>query len=331
MLKIFCSLTGDDYNLVKVDTPESKKKVSALASVLLIPVSTWFIIGLSIGNIILGLSLLASLGIGMVTATIIFIVERVIIMSGSNKWLISLRLFIGLLVALLGSVFIDEVIFKDDIEQQVFLDKKEMIEREKANIHSTMALQIQQAELDVVTKHGLWSQSLDDVKKEADGSGGSGMRKYGPIAKIKNEISERQSDEYQKANNNLTKLQTELKLQLTQTENSINQNISGHSILFRIKSLFHLVLSDNWVLAIYLLFTALLFVLEFIVIIMKYSLPETSYEKRVKTMEVIQKRKLDMIVERQAKWYDPTDECEPVMHTEQTLKLALPSIFHANK
>jgi hypothetical protein len=330
MLKLFCFLTGDDYNLVKVDTPESKKKISALASVLLIPVVTWFIIGFSIGNVILRLSLAASFGIGIITATIIFIVERVVIMSGPNKWLIGLRVFIGLLVALLGSVFIDEVIFKDDIEQQVYLDKKEMIEHEKTRVHSRIDPLIQQAEEDVATKHHIWSQSLEDVKKEADGSGGSGLRKYGPIAKVKNEISERQSEEYRKASDKLAALQAELKQQVSQAENGINQNISGHSILFRIKSLFRLVLSDNWVLVIYLLFTALLFVLEFIVIIMKYSLPETSYERRVKTMELIQKRKLNMIADRQAIWYDSADSSGPVLQAENALGSGFPSLFRAN-
>jgi hypothetical protein len=174
------------------------------------------------------------------------------------------------------------------------------------------------------------SQSLEDVKKEADGSGGSGLRKYGPIAKVKNEISERQSEEYRKASDKLAALQAELKQQVSQAENGINQNISGHSILFRIKSLFRLVLSDNWVLVIYLLFTALLFVLEFIVIIMKYSLPETSYERRVKTMELIQKRKLNMIADRQAIWYDSADSSGPVLQAENALGSGFPSLFRAN-
>ncbi len=45
MLKFYCFITGDDYKLLMTDTPESKKKVSALATVIFIPVIIWIVTG----------------------------------------------------------------------------------------------------------------------------------------------------------------------------------------------------------------------------------------------------------------------------------------------
>ena len=45
MLKLFCLITGDNYQMVMNETPNSRKKVSVMATVLFIPVILWFING----------------------------------------------------------------------------------------------------------------------------------------------------------------------------------------------------------------------------------------------------------------------------------------------
>jgi len=49
MLKFYSFILGEDYALLKADTPESRKKVSALATVIFIPVIIWFINWISFG------------------------------------------------------------------------------------------------------------------------------------------------------------------------------------------------------------------------------------------------------------------------------------------
>lgn len=327
MLKLFCLITGDDYNLVSVETPASKKKISALATVLLIPVTTWFVIGFAIGKTILKLPTLNSFCIGICTASIIFIVERVIVMSGTNRWLVGLRIFMGLLIAILGSVFIDEVIFEKDIEQQVFIDRQELIESARGRVSAQYDAAIVNAKARTADTYQQWFQALEDAKQESDGSGGSGIRGIHSIAKLKLDISRQLEENYVTAKSELSQLETKLEADLAATESSMIQNISGNSMLFRIKSLFKLVLSDNWIMAIYSLFTILLFIIEFIVIIMKYSLVETNYEIRVAAMETVGRRRLTAITDRDLRCFDPTESTEPVLKAERTLERANPTLF----
>ena len=41
MLKTACFFTGDNYTLVAVDTPASKKKIVAMALAMMVPVLIW--------------------------------------------------------------------------------------------------------------------------------------------------------------------------------------------------------------------------------------------------------------------------------------------------
>ena len=79
-------------------------------------------------------------------------------MSGTNKLLAGMRIFMGLLIALLGSFFIDEIIFKADIDQQVFLDRNELIESEKSRIHAQYDASIIEAKSRVANTYQQYEQ-----------------------------------------------------------------------------------------------------------------------------------------------------------------------------
>ncbi len=81
MIKIACFLTGDQFSLVSVDTPESRKKIIALAMDMMVPVVIWFLIGYMLTHVVLQNSLLLGILAGITCATMIFIIEKLVIMS----------------------------------------------------------------------------------------------------------------------------------------------------------------------------------------------------------------------------------------------------------
>ena len=115
MLKTASFLTGDNYKMLATDTPASKKKVVAMAIAMLVPVLIWIFNGFMLSFQVLqsgwGWAIVTAIACG----TIVFFIEKLIIMANGNNWLTLFRVCIGLIVALLGSIAIDEVIFKDDI------------------------------------------------------------------------------------------------------------------------------------------------------------------------------------------------------------------------
>src|SRR5436309_6337710 len=128
MLRIYCLLTGDDYEMVKNDTPASNRKIALLATCLFVPVIMWFINGVLLVHKVLLASFFTAIGAGIVVAFTIFLIERAVIMSNGKKLIPVFRVCLGLMVALLGSISLDEVVFKSDVDQQVAKKKEAMIQ-----------------------------------------------------------------------------------------------------------------------------------------------------------------------------------------------------------
>lgn len=119
MLKLFCFITGDNYQMVKNETPNSRKKVSVMATVLFIPVVLWFVNGYFMVTEILGGSLNGAILSGTVMALLIFLIERAVIMSVNNGWMAAFRIALDFIITSLGAIVLDEIVFHDDIQQQM--------------------------------------------------------------------------------------------------------------------------------------------------------------------------------------------------------------------
>jgi hypothetical protein len=120
-LKIGCFLTGYSYRLLMSCSEASKKAVKKYTSALLIIIIIWFLIGMLFSQEYLKLSLLGAIGAGFVLTVIIVQIERQIIL-GTKSWKSSaFRFVLGVVMAAIGSIIIDQIIFQEDIEKQKLL------------------------------------------------------------------------------------------------------------------------------------------------------------------------------------------------------------------
>lgn len=327
MLRIFCALTGDDYKLASVETPASRKKISVLGSVMLIPVLMWFIIASSIMHSMFEVSMRYSLLTGLIAALIIFILERAIVMTGNNNFVTCFRVIIGFVIASLGAIFMDELIFEKDIVQQQYNERTDKVESERLKIDSVYGPQVAALQSTLDITRNSWLVTAEDARKEADGTGGSGRKGISAITKLKLEQAATLKSQLDRMDSEIKALNLEWKNKYEVAESTVSTNLHGKSILARISSLFNLVFSD-WVAGItYLFFTIFLFSLEFIVIIMKYAMPETSYERRVAAMEQVSKRRMDRMMDYGINSFDPGDNTEMVKRLELELKKPVPTLF----
>ncbi len=327
MLRLFCALTGGDYKLVQVETPASRKKVATLGSVMLIPAIMWFLIASCTAFSMFEASVTIAMLPGFVAATIILILERAIVMSGHNKMVIRFRLVIGFVIASLGAVFMDELIFEKDIEQRQYNERSAMIDVKRAKTDSIYKPKVEALEATVSKTRHSWMATAEDARKEADGTGGSGHKGVSKITQLKLEQADVLKDELDKIESETQKINAEWNQKIAAIQPEIETNLHGKSILTRIMSLFGLVFS-NWIAGIiYIVFTVFLFSLEFIVIIMKHSLPETNYERRVAAMEQVGKRRMERLVESCVLAYDPGDNTEQVRKINMELRKPLPTLF----
>jgi hypothetical protein len=330
MLKIFCALTGDDFKLASVETPASRKKISVLGSVMLIPVLMWFIIGSSTAYSMFESGVSVSVIIGIIAGIIILILERAIVMSGHNKWITRFRIAIGFIIASLGAIFMDELIFEKDIKQQQFKERSVLIDAGRTKIDSIYKPRAEALQATLSSTRQSWMTTAEEARKEADGTGGSGNKGVSKITELKLEQAQVLKMELDKLEAEVQALNVAWSQEIEDSESKIENNLHGKSILARIKSLFKLVLKDPVAFITYVFFTFFLFSLEFIVIIMKHSLPETNYERRIAAMEQVGKRRLERLIEAGDRSYDPGDSSEQVRRMEVELRKPLPTLFKAS-
>lgn len=118
-LKFGCFLTGYNYQLLSESSEASKKYIKKITSALLIIVSIWSMVGYMFASRYAGASDFVSLLGGLMAGIIIIQIERQIILGGRVKSsTIIFRLLLGLIVAIIGALILDQVFFKNDIAKK---------------------------------------------------------------------------------------------------------------------------------------------------------------------------------------------------------------------
>ncbi len=304
MLKFFTKITGDDYNMLLNDTPSSRKKVVLFANILFVPVLLWFFSAYALATRIFGTSQLGGLFIGIMAASFIFLIERAILMSNGNRWIAAFRIVMGLCIASIGSIVVDEAIFHSDIERQLHINKETYIQTEKAKIQREYNAKLLTLQSVREEKGKAWQVALQEVSKESDGSGGSKLRGSGEIAKLKKELANDQLGDYQQARNDFTMLQEEMHIKLEKLEEKVNASYNGSMLLNRIKAMFDLVIAEKTMRFTYIIFTLLIWCIEFLVVLMKMNHVETNYERKLKLIEQIGEKRMSKIGNKDNNWYD---------------------------
>ncbi len=296
MLKISCYITGDDYNMLKADTPESRKKVKSLSSVLFIPVIVWLFSGYLMVTQVLQGSPSSGLIVGFLMGFIVFLLEKNIIMAHGSTSILIFRICLGTVIALIGAICIDEVMFKNDIDRKLAEMNRSDVESDRAKVDERFASFIKAKESEVTGKFQVWQNALVEARREADASGGTGRRGVGPVTQMKLAMASSFQQDYEKSKSELEAITRKLESERDSAGNLVTASLNNNALLIRIKALFRLVFTDWGMGIIYCLFTLFLFFLEFLVVFLKNSWPQTNYERRLELIEEIGKKRMEKIL-----------------------------------
>lgn len=155
--RIACFLVGWNATLLKECGESSRRTLRKYMSAIIILSIIWGTIGYCFAERYIGLeSLIGRLATSVVFVTIIICVERYIILTGKlSKLMATARIFIAVLMAVLGSTIFDQIIFKNDVE----FEKKEYL-TEKVNSEVPKRNQLIDKEL------GELEISIDSINKK---------------------------------------------------------------------------------------------------------------------------------------------------------------------
>lgn len=117
-LKIGCFMTGYNYGIIKSSSEASAKSVKKYLSALLIICIIWGFIGFVFSQRYIRASNLGSSIVALVMVIIVIQIERQIILTtGKSSKALFFRSLIAVVMAVVGSIIIDQIIFKEDVEK----------------------------------------------------------------------------------------------------------------------------------------------------------------------------------------------------------------------
>jgi hypothetical protein len=118
-LKFGCFLTGYNYKILSESSEASKQYIKKLTSALIIIISIWSMVGYMFASRYAGANNYYSLLGAVMSGIIIVQIERQIILGGKIRFrTILFRLLLGLIVAIIGALILDQVFFKNDIAKK---------------------------------------------------------------------------------------------------------------------------------------------------------------------------------------------------------------------
>ena len=305
MLKFACKVTGDDYQMLKTETPSSRKKVIVQALSVFIPTILWFINGLLLAYAVLEKSILVALLVGLIASLIIFLIEKLVVMSNGSRALTIFRGILAFLVAILGSVFMDEVIFVKDINQQLSVNKNMLLEQKQQEVRIKYAGELSGQEKVVSQKYDIWHTTQEQAQSEADGTGGSGVKGVDAITRLKLDNAAINQSDYLVAKSDLDSLKGKVQREQNLAKLQIEASFENNALLNRIKAMFDLALSDPYMCIFYIVVTLILFVLEFLVIIFKITMKKTNYEYKLELIEDIGRKRMEQVRQNDIIHFEP--------------------------
>lgn len=320
-IRFGCFLTGYNYGIVRNSSEVAAKAVKRYTSALLIVCIMWSFIGYSFTERYLDGGLVASIAGALIAIIIVIQIERQIILSiNPSAWLYLSRGLIAIMMALIGAVIIDQIIFKQDIE----LEKVSFIENrvKKALPPKTEELRNQITALDsaLVNKENERLRLIADVEKNPTIKSISSTTSPTVVSHTETDSTGRTTttQRVQSAksisvtNTTNPKLEMigplvqnikELRDQKTQKEAAlinIRQKLeedfnSKVGFLDELEIMYTLITRSNVALCVWMIWFLLLVGLELLVLVSKVNEKENDYEKTVKHHMDLQVRKLDAL------------------------------------
>lgn len=306
MLKLATSILGEDYKILKSSTPESRKKVSVLGTSILIPVTLWFIQGFLATYLILEKELWVSLIAGMITSSLIFFLDRAIISAPGNAWVNLMRIILGIPIAIIGSLIIDEIILENDIDNHisVYMDKQVMKNKDQFVTSSSGHLDSLKVQLDL--SRFAWRSKLDEASKEADGSSGSGNIGYGAIAKLKAKQAKSLEREYLAIKSEYDAENIRILQEAVASEDAFRKGFNENSLLTKILVLWDLVNDSGIGQFVYTILFIVLLSLELLPIMIKIIWKkQTAYENYKNYLDKMAGHRIEKLLERDIRTFNP--------------------------
>jgi hypothetical protein len=258
-------------------------RLKAFAIAIHIPIALWAVTGFIIASQTFHLDDVRAGAVALFCAVLIYMVECLVLSSPKGMAINVLRLFIGLLMAILGASAVDLVIFEREVAQQL---RESGESRIKSDYDSSIAKQIEataQAKAD-------WVKTQDAANCEANGTCGSKIRSLGPVYQQLSRQAEILRKEYLSEAAKIDALKIE-KNQMVANFRASSTAIEQAGLLSRIQALHHYNMTNTAALVAWSVFFLLILFFELMVVLVKIMFGETVDDRIERVREAVSAHK----------------------------------------
>lgn len=267
----------------------TRERTHAYALALPIPMIIWAVSSFVVACSLFGLGPATSLAVSSLCALLIFLVERLVMIS-PRKWYVSIcRLFIALLTAVLGACAFDLVLFAPEIEGQIRTEAREKVEKHYEARLSKQETQVSQKKAD-------WLTAQEAASCEADGT--CGTRRGGPhkVWREKDRQAKQLRQDYLDAAQALRNLHAEMDTKVSEMATATSV-LNDAGLLARLEALHRYTVHHPAAMAAWLMLFMLMVGLETVIILIKHAFGETVDDHIERSRERLHRHQVSEYVE----------------------------------
>lgn len=320
-LKIGCFITGHNYSLIKNSSESSARMVKKYLSAILIISIIWGFIGYSFSQRYLRTDMMGSAIAAFVMITIIIQIERQIILcAGKNKGVIFFRVLIGIIMALIGSVIMDQIMFREDVEKHKIVKIQEDVKKVLPEKTTELDNQINQLVAAIDFKESERTSIIEEISKKPFVKSMMSETKHIPM-QVNGNNGEKRDTIVRRTNNTLSDVTNpkaellpeidrqivQLREQKSQKENSKltirtdleNDLISKTGFLDEINVLLDILLTSKIAGSVWILFFLFFLTIELFVLVNKFGDKENDYDRVITHQRDTRIKMIDKLSEKQ--------------------------------
>ncbi len=321
-LKIGCFLSGYNYTLVKNSSENSARTVKKYFSAIVIISILWGFIGYSFTQRYLHAGNTVSSIVAAIMVIVVIQIERQIILSSGRNWLVLVfRTLIGVVMAVIGSVIIDQIIFREDIEKGRISNVQSEVNRILPEKTVELDNQIAQLDAAIVLKEAERASVIDELTRRPFIKSTSSEIKHFPMqlnghnGESKDTLVKRTDYTLTDVANpkaallpNITDQVNQLRKQKSEKENSkiyARQELevelqSKTGFLDELQVLFSILFSSKIALLVWLMFFLFFMSLEVLVLVNKFGEGTNDYDRILEHQTEVHKLMINKLSEKQS-------------------------------
>lgn len=320
-LKISCFLTGYNFYILSNCSEVSVRKVKKYTAALLIVATVWAFVGYCFCSRYMKLDTLGSVFGGVIAVLVILQIERqILLIDKANKILSWVRFGLAFLMAIIGSLIVDQIIFKDDIDKAKLASNQEQVDALLPGRTKMISAQISQLDSSIVAKEKERIALLNDISKNPNILTVETTSSQIPVTRTTTDSSKRSTsntvlkttlsknikstpnpkmDQVQPLANliaSLNQQKAEKENKLISLASSLKTEVdSKMGFLDELKIMVSILKESTIALIVYLLWFAFLLLLELLILIGKSNDIDSDYDRTIQKQMEIHLRKIQLL------------------------------------